>query len=82
MSACREGFNLFNRFGRQHLKDHIARGRWRNAARYVFVDTFGHPLCWLAGHKPYRANSECDPPEFACRRCHRWLRGEAGGEKG
>lgn len=81
MGACREGFNLFNRYGWQHLISHIRGGRWRYPLSYVFTDTFGHPYCWAFGHKPFHQNPECvdEPPEFACRRCHRWLRDAARG---
>ena len=83
MGGCREGFNLFNRYGRIHFSSHVRAGRWRYALGFVFADTFGPPVCWLLGHRPYHANKECvsEPPEFACLRCHRWLRDAArGGE--
>ena len=81
MGACREGFNLLNEYGRQHFVSHIRGGRWRYAMSFAFLDTFGHPMCWLFWHRPYHANEECrsEPPEYACRRCHRWLRPAARG---
>lgn len=70
MSGAREGYNLWTRMGRRHL-----RKNWRwNGMRYVGKDTFAWMACKVLGHKPYDCN-EGGTPEWACRRCGQFLRG-------
>lgn len=40
--------------------------------RLWWEDTFGPLVCWFLKHRPYNTLAN-DPPEWACRRCHRWL---------
>ncbi len=68
MGACREGFNLLNKFQRANFfsKKHKP---WA----LMFHDTFWPLVCRVIGHKPYRPDKILEPKEWACKRCHTFL---------
>jgi len=71
MGAAREGFNLFNRFGRRAFWSHLKRGRFQ---RVMWRDTFGGVICWFHGEHSIRQNFENGEVETSCTTCCRWLR--------
>lgn len=74
MGACREGFNLANKFGRRTFFRNLRRGRFE---RLMWRDTFGPLLCWLSGeHIAIRQNFYGDNGEVetSCSCCCRWLK--------
>ena len=76
MGACREGFDLTNKYGRSAFWRSLKRGRFQ---RYMWVDTFGRLLCWLVGEHAIRQEWEHgpdQPPETSCVRCCKWLKQE------
>lgn len=47
--ASREGYDLFNKWGRRAFFRHGLFGdRW--ARKHVLIDTFGHHICAIIGH--------------------------------
>lgn len=70
MGASREGFDLFNKYGRRAFWRELKRGRIQSL---MWVDTFGRFRCLLIGHDLYDANAGGCPPEFACRKCHKYI---------
>jgi len=66
MGASREGFDIFNKCGRRAIWRNLKKG-W--PLTYFWIDSFGRFACFILGHDKY----ECDPGEFACRRCHHYL---------
>lgn len=55
----------------------LIRWRWLRyrALRKEWVeDNLGPLVCWLRGHNIYNAADHGNmPPEYACRRCHKWV---------
>lgn len=69
MGACREGFNLFNKYQRANFWSKKNRP-WR----LMMSDTLLALTCKILRHKPYRPDKINDPREWACKRCHTWLK--------
>jgi len=42
--------------------------------RITYDDTFMPLLCKVIGHKPYQPDAKYEPDEWACRRCHRYIK--------
>lgn len=69
--AGREGFDLFNKFGRKAFWNYLKRGRFQSD---MWRDTFGRFACWFLGHDRYNAAMANEPPEYACKRCCHWIK--------
>lgn len=68
MSASRECFDIFSKYGRKNFfRPGMFGDKW--ARHYVIKDTFGHHLCFIAGHSKNVFVS--DEGEKICRRCYR-----------
>jgi hypothetical protein len=69
--ACREGFDLFNKYQRGNFfRRGIFGDKW--ARHYVLKDTFGHHVCSIIGHskKIHHITDTCGEPPFdLCDRC-------------
>lgn len=64
---CREGFNLFHKFGRRHFfKRGLFGDKW--ARMFVLKDTLGRYVCRIIGHAESFENDD-DPPKKICCRC-------------
>lgn len=69
MGAARETFALWRNW----------RGVWRKLRRghmdwrLLFDDNVMPAVCKVVGHDAYDTGTIYDPPEMACRRCHRFL---------
>lgn len=72
MGMSREGFDLFNRYGRAHIWQRIRLGGWRHVRRYVFRDTFAKWICALSGGHEYTLQPDAvnEPAELSCGWCH------------
>jgi len=79
--ACRETFDLTNKYGRmnfwRHVVDHrpklcLSRIPWNLA----LTDTLMKYVCMVVGHNAYDTTSpeSCAPPEWACHRCQRFIK--------
>jgi hypothetical protein len=67
MGSCREGFDLFNSFGRKHFfKRGLLGDKW--ARHYVLKDTLGKYICKIIGHSK-TFNTDDIPPNKCCLRC-------------
>jgi len=78
MSCSREGFNLFNRYGRGCFWSYLKRGKFQPL---MWEDTFYQTWCWIVGHKIYNAgegNGKDQREEWACRRCHQYISQKKG----
>lgn len=73
MGACREGFDLFNKFGRRAFWQHLKRGRFQ---RIMWRDTFGRVICWLHGEHTVHQTFENNEVESSCHTCCKWLKQE------
>lgn len=70
MNTSREGFNLFNEHGRYHFFKYFPHLNWN----LVWKDTFCPIWCKIVGHDKYDCSDMEDGSEFACRRCHQYVR--------
>lgn len=71
-AACREGVDLFNRYGRRaFLRDLVKRRRFN---RLMWRDTFGRVLCWLSGEHVIRQTFENGETSTSCSCCCKWLK--------
>lgn len=70
MGEAREGYDLFNKWGRRHFIRDLKAGRFNS---YVWRDTFGRFACRVLGHDVYDSNPG-GTPEPACKRCCKFLR--------
>jgi hypothetical protein len=68
MGACREGFNLFNKYQRANFW-----AKKNKPWRLMLGDTLMPLICMVRGHDPYRPDKIIEPREWACKRCHKWL---------
>lgn len=70
MGSSREGYNLFNKYGRRVLFRNLLRGRvdWH----YVWTDTFGRYICRVIGHSKTFETDDI-PPKKCCLRCFRYI---------
>ena len=70
MGNCgRQGFNLFNPYGRKaFFSNGIFGDKW--GRRYVLQDTFGEFICKIRGHKLFNsADDTQNYVEASCSRC-------------
>jgi hypothetical protein len=67
MSASRENFNLFNKYGYRNIRYYIFRKKipWS----LMFEDTLMPLVCKVRGHIKYDAGEG----DYACRRCHKYI---------
>lgn len=82
MGASRETCNIFLLiklgFKYPDHRSYYWKRLWyiiRYQRKLMIEDTFGPIICWMIGHILYNA-AECydDPPEMACKRCHRYIK--------
>ena len=73
MGACRMGFNLMTKMGRQNFAETVRRKAYCIQWRLTIEDTLGPLVCRALGHRPYNTAMSHEPPEMACHRCHQWL---------
>lgn len=67
--SCREGFDLFNRYGRDNFRRRICfRGQFWDL---VWRDTFGRYICKIIGHTSKTFITDGTPPKKICYRCFR-----------
>ena len=72
MGACREGYDLFHKYGRMHFR----KNGWKWAKQYVLQDTLGHHICPIIGHS--KKTFQNDENEKICMRCFRVIRRSNG----
>jgi hypothetical protein len=70
MGACREGFDLANKYQRGNFWRSLLRGRFQ---RYMWGDTFGRVLCWLKGEHVLHQDFSETPHTTSCYVCGKWL---------
>lgn len=71
--GCRETHNLFRKVGWQVILRGIRqKGKPTWGWKTVLEDTFGILICKLVGHDAYQSDWGYGP-EWACKRCHKWL---------
>ena len=66
--ACRDSFSV-----RRNPQALLRWRTWRFNKRLLFDDNVLWLACAIIGHRPYNTSPVYEPPEHACRRCHRWL---------
>ena len=71
MGACRQGFDLFNRYGRKSAFEQIRRGDWKYVRQYIFRDTLTRFLCKLSGgcHFTWQPDPVEEPEALYCQWC-------------
>ena len=79
MGASREGHRLWHAAGRFHAWSYIKRrGLWKGLRGLYWSDTFMPIVCAIVGHDKYDCADPWDKKqgiaEYACRRCHQYLR--------
>jgi len=69
--ACREGFDLFSKFGMINFLNRFWREKRKQHGcwHYVWLDTFGKYVCRLFGHSKKRFKTDDAPPMTVCCRC-------------
>jgi len=71
MGASRIGFNLFRKAGWRNLRFAIKNKR---SIKHLWADTFIQIWCWIVKHEIYNSGIDNDPPEWAYKRCHQYIR--------
>lgn len=72
MGACRESQNIF-----YFLKNKNYKRVWyliKNFDKTTYDDTFGPIICKIKGHKAYQPDKKYEPNEWACKRCHNYIK--------
>lgn len=70
MGCSRMGFDLLTKIGRDNFRSVRKRG---HTPPEVWRDTLGPLLCKIIGHKPYNSAMTHESPEWACRRCCKYI---------
>jgi hypothetical protein len=68
MGASRETHNIF-----YYIKNKNFKRAWywiKHFDKLTYEDTFMPIVCKIRGHKPY----QLDVDEWACKRCHRYIK--------
>ena len=71
MGASRESQNIF-----YFIRNKNYKRVWyliKNFNNLTYGDTFGPIICKIRGHKPYQPD-KWEPNEWACKRCHRYIK--------
>lgn len=83
MGACRESQNIFlclkKRYGKRELKR-----AWYLICHFnktTYEDTFMPIVCKIKGHKAYLPDAGNEPNDWACKRCHRYIKWNPRKEK-
>lgn len=74
MGCSRETQDLF-----RELREKRFWNFWRLIKRFdriTYEDTFMPIICKIFKHNPYQPEPEIDPTEWACKRCHRYIKAE------
>lgn len=72
MGACRESQNIF-----QRIKNKNYKGAWyliRHFNKLTYEDTFMPIICKMKGHIYYLPDASNEPNDWACKRCHRFVK--------
>jgi len=72
MGACRQSQNIFGM-----LKKKNYSGAWyfiKHFDKLTYEDSFGPIICKIKGHIAYRPDVKDVPDEWACKRCHRFIK--------
>lgn len=72
MGACRESQDIF-----RMLKNKNYKKVWyliKNFNSLTYGDTFGPIICKIRGHKAYQPDAKNEPKEWACKRCHKFIK--------
>jgi len=71
MGASRETHNIF-----YYIKNKNFKRAWywiKHFDKLTYEDTFMPIVCKIKGHKAYQPEPELDP-DWACKRCHRYIK--------
>jgi hypothetical protein len=79
MGASRELQNIFLMI--KYKEYHRAWHFIKNFNKTTYEDTFMPYVCKIKGHKPYQTDKENEPNEWACKRCHRYIKYNSRKEK-
>ena len=81
MGCSRQSLDLFAlwRMSKENpeSKEFFRKAFWkalRNPTKLMFEDTFMHYICKIVGHKRYNSALANEKPEWACKRCHRYIK--------
>lgn len=71
MGACRESFNI-----KINPRATFRKSTWKygHNRHLWFDDNFMPIVCRLFGHKPYQPDSKNEPNDWACKKCHRFIK--------
>lgn len=72
MGACRESQNIFLK-----IKQKNYSGAWyliKNFNKITYEDSFMPIVCKIKGHIHYLPDSENEPNDWACKRCHNFVK--------
>jgi hypothetical protein len=72
MGACRESQDIFF-----FIKIKNYKRVWyliKNFDKVTYGDTFGPIICKIKGHNAYQPDKRYEPKEWACKRCHKYIK--------
>ena len=72
MGCSRESQNIF-----RMIKDKNYSRAWyfiKHFDKTTYEDSFMPTVCKCFGHKPYQPDAQWEPEEWACKRCHRYIK--------
>lgn len=72
MGASRESQDIF-----YFIKNKNYKRVWyliKNFDKTTYGDTIGPIICKIKGHIAYRPDIKDEPGEWACKRCHKWIK--------
>ena len=72
MGACRQSQDIF-----RMLKQKNYSGAWyfiKHFDKTTYEDSFMPIICKIKGHKAYQPDKDNEPNEWACKRCHTFIK--------
>ena len=72
MGASRESQNIF-----YFIKNKNYKRVWyliKHFDKTTYEDTIGPIICKMKGHIAYQPDTDYNPNEWACKRCHRYIK--------
>ena len=76
MGACRETQNIFYYLKNKNYKSdwYFTKSMILKRDKTTYEDTFMPIVCKIKGHKPYQPDPSFEPEDWACKRCHRYIK--------
>jgi hypothetical protein len=76
MGACRETQNIFYYIKNKNYKYafNLTKRMIKYRDKTTYEDTFMPIVCRIKGHKAYQPDPDFEPEDWACKRCHRFIK--------